>query len=83
MITAMITPLTKKGYLDKLPCPTDGRSYLLSPTAKTIALVEETYAEYTKTIEYLEQNLGATKYNQLLSLLDEANTLLLEGRQNG
>lgn len=81
MITAMITSLEKNGYLEKRPSPTDGRSYLLVPTAKSISLVEETYSEYFKTINALYRGMGEKDYQHMITLLARANDILEQGRE--
>ena len=81
MITAMVDSLTKNGYLEKQPSPTDKRSYLLTPTAKTVRMVEETYSEYFKVMETLYNGLGEQDYQELIRLLTRANELMAKGRE--
>ncbi len=82
MVTAMTASLLKKGYLLKTPSEEDKRSCTLSPTAKAIEIVEQTYAEYYKTVEMLKLKMGEEKYDKLIELLDMANNILLE-EKNG
>ncbi|WP_418666213.1 MarR family winged helix-turn-helix transcriptional regulator [Allofournierella sp.] len=80
MITAMVTSLEKNGYLEKQPSPTDGRSYRLLPTPKSITLVEETYNEYFRTMDTLYHGMGEKDYQQMIALLARANDILEQGR---
>lgn len=83
MVTAMVNSMLKKGYLTKAPSQTDKRSYTLIPTEKTIFLVEQTYAEYYKTMELLKTKMGEVDYFNLVKLLETANSILLEDKNNG
>lgn len=78
MVTAMIRPLASKGYLDKLPSPTDGRSFTLVPTEKARHLVDETYREYVKNIEMLRTRMGSANFDSLINLIGKANAILGE-----
>ena len=82
MVTAMAASLLKKGYLLKTPSEEDKRSFTLSPTAKAIELVEQTYSEYYKTVEMLKVKMGEKEYDKLIELLVRANNILLE-EKNG
>lgn len=82
MIAAMVSSLTSKEYLEKAPSATDKRSFTLLPTGKAKTLVDETYSEYLSTMELLKTKLGG-KYETLITLLDRANAILLEERDNG
>lgn len=76
MVTAMTRSLENKGFLTKIPSPTDGRSFTLSPTPKAKGIVEDTYEEYHKNIELLQQKMGDGEFENLISLLDKANAIL-------
>lgn len=82
MITAMVNKLTSQGYVKKTPSTQDRRSFTLYPTLKGTKLVEETYCEYFKTMELLKSRLGG-EYDTLIALLNRANLILLEGKENG
>lgn len=79
-ITAMAASLEQGGYLRKQPSPTDGRSYLLIPTEKTVRMVEETYAEYFRVMDALYHGLGKSDYLEFLRLLTQANGILAKER---
>lgn len=79
-ITAMAASLEQEGYLIKQPSPTDGRSYLLVPTGKTVQMVEETYAEYFRVMKILYRGLGKNDYQDLIRLLAQANEILAKER---
>ena len=81
MITTMVNHLEKNGYLEKQPSPGDKRSYLLTPTAKTVRMVEETYSEYFKVMNLLYEGLGERDYQELIRLLARANVLLMNGKE--
>lgn len=83
MITAMASSLIQKGYITKKPSKTDKRSFTLSPTAKAITLVEQTYSEYIKTLELIRAKLGDNDFDNLIALLKKTNTFLLEEKTNG
>lgn len=82
MVTTMAAALLKKGYLLKIPSEEDKRSFTLSPTAKAIELVEQTYSEYYKTVQMLKMKMGERRYDKLIELLGIANSILLE-EKNG
>lgn len=83
MATNMTTSLLKKGYIEKQQSAADKRSVLLRPTEKAIQLVNNTYEEYFKTMSILEIRMGKQKFTKLITLIEEANTILLEERSNG
>jgi len=83
MITTMVSSLLKHGYIEKVPSPEDKRSFSLNPTEKARQLVEDTFTEYIKTMELLRQKLGAKDFDNLITLLEKANALLLEEKNNG
>lgn len=83
MITAMVNQLTAQGYMAKTPSSEDRRSFTLTPTGKGAALVEQTYSEYLKTMELLRTRLGNDDYASLVSLIEKANLILWEDRENG
>lgn len=78
MVTNMATSLSAHGYLEKLPSPTDGRSVILHPTDKARNLVRTNYSKYHRTIQDLHYGLGDAKFAQLIELLKESNSILLE-----
>lgn len=83
MVTTMINSLMKKGYLTKQSSDIDKRSFTLIPTDKAKRLVDETYTEYFKSMALLKSNMGQEKFDKLIELLEQANTILAEEKANG
>lgn len=83
MVSAMIHALTKKEYVIKIPSKTDKRSFVLKPTEKAIDLVNKTYEEYHKNMQLLMDGLGSDDFENLVNLLDRANSILIEEKDNG
>lgn len=83
MATNMVTSLSTNGYIEKKQSPTDKRSSLLIPTDKAIQLVEDTYEGYFKMLSVLKTKMGEEAFNKLLMLLETANDVLLEEKNNG
>lgn len=83
MATNMVTALSQKGYLEKKPSLEDKRSSFLMPTEKAKQLVADTYSEYHKTMSILQDKMGSEHFEVLLSLLEQANNILLEEKTNG
>lgn len=81
MIAGMVKSLTKKGYITKEPSQSDKRSYILVPTEKTTQLVDSVYKEYFKVMSLLLSEMGEKKYKDMIELLEEANSILLEGEK--
>ena len=82
MITTMVSNLLKHGYIEKIPSQEDKRSFFLNPTEKTRLLVFDTYSEYMKTIELLLHKLGSVNFGKFIILLEKANSILLEEKNN-
>ena len=59
------------------------RSFLLRPTEKAVQLVNETYDEYMKQMNILRNSMGEAAFHTLLDLLNMANVILLEEKNNG
>ena len=83
MVTNMVTSLAKKGYLTKEPDPSDGRGSLLNLTEAGRRLVACTCDEYCKTMSALRDRMGEADFSAFLTLLEQANTILLEEKENG
>lgn len=81
MVATMVNSLEKKGYLTRGSYENDRRRFTLLPTDKAVALVEETWCEYYKTIESLQKGLGKEDFGQLIELINRANTIMLEERE--
>lgn len=82
MVAAMVASLRKKGYLEKAPLAGDKRSYRLCATEKAAALVEEAYQAYFCVMELLKTKMGGN-FEKMIALLEQANQILLEEKQNG
>ncbi len=83
MVTAMVSSLTKNEYVIKVASLIDKRSFMLKPTEKAIILVNETFDEYYKNMQLLKDGLGNNNFNNLTELLNKANEILLEEKENG
>lgn len=83
MIASMVNTLTKKGYLEKEAVPEDKRKFLLVPTDKARTLVSEAFDEYHKIMLLLRSKMGHESYLQMISMIEQANTILLEEVKNG
>ena len=83
MATNMSSALLKNGFLEKQQQENDKRSCLLRPTEKAVQLVNETYDEYMKQMNILRNSMGEAAFHTLLDLLNMANVILLEEKNNG
>lgn len=83
MVTNMITSLYKKGYISKEKDEKDKRSIHIVPTQKAIELVEKTYHEYYKNLSIMYEIMGKEDFENLIRLIEKANNILLEGKENG
>lgn len=83
MVTSMVNALLRQGYITKIPSAEDRRSYTLVPTQQGRQLVEKAYTEYFSTMEQLQNAMGSKQFNQMILLIEQANTILLEGKENG
>lgn len=80
MIATMIKSLLKQGYIKKIPSKEDKRSFIISPEEKAVELVNNTYEEYIRLIELLLKGMGEKKYIKFINLIEEANEILMEGK---
>lgn len=78
-VTVIIKALVNKKYLKKEPSRTDKRSYYLNITKKGNSLVKETFDEYFKIIELLQNEMVLQEFNQMIELIQKANKILQEG----
>jgi DNA-binding MarR family transcriptional regulator len=83
MIAAMVKTLVAKGYLVKIPLEVDRRSYNLMPTNKAKIVTETVYDEYFKAMQLLMEQMGIEKFKNMIQLLELANTILSEEKNNG
>lgn len=82
MATNMTSSLLKKGYLIKEKSLSDKRYSVLIPTEKAINLVNSTFQEYIKNISTLQEKLGIEDFDKLIYLINKANNILLEEKEN-
>lgn len=82
MVAAMVRSLEAKGYLSRGTHKTDRRQFLLLPTPKAQALVEQTYADYVHAMALLKEGLGQERYLRLIDDLNQASALLLAEKNN-
>lgn len=82
-VTNMVSSLVRKGYLQKDKSGADRRSVLLIPTSKAEELVDAAYTEYFRTMQVLQRNMGEEAFENFISLLETANKILLEEKENG
>lgn len=83
MIASMVKVLIGKGFIIKIPSENDKRSYILNPTSKAEQLVESVYDEYFKGMQLLVKQMGVEQFTDMISLLETANSILLEDKKNG
>jgi DNA-binding MarR family transcriptional regulator len=77
-VTSMVNALVRQEYLAKEPSVTDKRSYTLKITEKGEELVQATFMEYFKSIEFLKEKMGEDKFQQFIELIQLANGILEE-----
>jgi DNA-binding MarR family transcriptional regulator len=77
-VTSIVNSLVKKEYLMKTNSTIDKRSYSLSLTKKGHTLVAETFKEYFKTVELLQNKMGKHNFEQLIEMISLANKILEE-----
>lgn len=83
MATNMVTSLLTNGYIQKKQSEVDRRSFLLIPTKKAIDLVEDMYHDYYKTMLSLQTKMGERIFDDFIELLEKANAILWEDKNNG
>lgn len=76
MITAHISALEKKGYIQKESSKEDKRSFYVTPTEKAKELVKATTKKMNKSLKQIEDTLGAETFDSLLNILQETNKVL-------
>lgn len=81
MITAHLTNLSKKGYIEKKQSLEDKRIFYIFPTEKTFALVESAKADLDQHIKRLEKEMGQDEFDSLIRLAQKANKILETGRE--
>ena len=81
MITAHISVLEKKNYIEKEPSKEDKRSFYVIPTQKAKQLVETAGETTKKHLQYLENEIGSDNYSNLLNILNETNKILTSRKE--
>lgn len=81
MIAAHIAVLEKKGYIYKEGSEFDKRSFYVRPTDKAKSLADEFEARQTEYLKTIETKLGEEKFDELISLLGEAQTIIEEMKE--
>lgn len=76
MITAHITVLKGKGYVEKEASSSDKRAYYVLPTEKAIALVESAKKDMDENIERFITAMGRDEFDAFLRLADDANKIM-------
>ena len=82
MITALLTALSRKGYITREPCPEDKRAYFVLLTPMAEALVNSARAETDRHLDDLKAGLGQADFDTLVSLTRRAS-LILEEKNGG
>ncbi|WP_151734976.1 MarR family winged helix-turn-helix transcriptional regulator [Paenibacillus tengchongensis] len=81
-VTALINSLVRQAYLYKTLSPTDGRSYYVSLTPKGAELVRTTASVYFRNMEMLEKQMGAAEFQTFITLMQQANAILLQEEES-
>lgn len=80
MITAHLTTLLNKGYIEKQQAEDDKRVYYILPTEKAVNLVESEKEKLNLQLEYLVKEMGQEKFDTFVMLAQKANFILDENR---
>lgn len=76
MVTAHITVLERKGYIQKEYSQEDRRSFFVRPTDKARELVKTTAEKMERFLRQLEESLGSEQFDHLVKTVAETNTIL-------
>lgn len=76
MITAHLTDLANKGYIEKRQSVEDKRVFNIMPTEKALALVESAKTDMNCHLERLVQEMGEDEFDHLVRLAQKANKIL-------
>ena len=76
MITAHLTDLAKKGYIQKEQSREDKRVFYVLPTEKALALVESAKTDLNQHLARLIQEMGQDEFDTLVRLAQKANKIL-------
>ena len=80
MITAHLTTLLKKGYIEKKQSSDDKRVFYIMPTNKALELVKSAKADLNQHLEQLLHEMGESEFNDLVKLAEKANSILEKNR---
>ena len=75
-VTAQVSVLVRKGYLDKVQSEKDKRSYALAVTEKGRDLLHSAFADYYSSIRNLKEKMGNSSFTLLVELMERANEIL-------
>lgn len=81
IISRIIDTLNKNGYLIKTRDEEDKRSYFVSITELGREQIDDIYKHYLGPIYDLRRKLGDKEFYELISLIEKANTKILEGER--
>ncbi|NEY28386.1 MarR family transcriptional regulator [Escherichia coli] len=70
--SAMVSKLEKRGYIQRISCPEDGRATLLQATEKGAALEKEEMDIYAQTTQQMATSLTPEEQQQFEHLLHKA-----------
>jgi len=76
-LTRILQTLSEKGYVNRMPHPTDGRRLLITITPDGRAFIASNMAESERITARLQEHLGRDKLETLLDLLNELDGLRL------
>lgn len=86
MITALVTALSKKGYITREQSQDDRRAYFVRLTPKAETLVACARADTDRQLNAIIAAMGREEFDTLVKLTERANQVLEEekgGSQNG
>lgn len=73
MTSQVVRTLEKKGLLERLPHPTDGRAFLLAPTTRGEVLIDDANRSVEQADEAFFAPLGIVDVDRLAGLLATLN----------
>ena len=76
MITAHLTSLLNKGYIEKQPSEEDKRAYYVLPTEKARKLVESAKAEMKNQLDFLMSGMGKEDFENFVRLAAKAGKII-------
>lgn len=72
-VTSLIQTMVRNGIVQKLPSPTDGRSYQLKPTERGRELSDEIQGHYIHLMSLVVDSLGEDAFLELIDLIQQAS----------